>query len=202
MFFSDPRNSRKFSTSKIQVIIILYGISESLAVINDEYQARECLNITDESINPPSPVILEATVEDDFICENKPLLYSFSCTLYGNNLIWYFNNEAVAGFLPQDTVGDAFRVYVYESGPDKLYNITAILTQVSTASESRYNAPFCVSVLTVQPFNESQIKILPFTVACQTHCEGCNGTNICQTKHYEVAGMYHVYRLHNNNYYY
>ena len=144
----------------------------------------------DESINPPSPVILEATVEDDFICKDKPLLYSFSCTLYGYDLIWYFDDEIVTSFHPNDTVGDRFRIYEYpQSAPDNLlYNITAVLTQVSTETVSRYNAPFCVSVLTIQPFNESQIEVLPFTVSCQTHCEDANNTAICQTKHYEVAG--------------
>lgn len=85
-----------------------------------------------------------------------------------------------------------FRRYQYpQSAPNKLYNITAVLTQVSNATVSRYNAPFCVSVLTVQPANESQIQILPFTVSCQTHCEDANSTAACQTKRYEfeVAGI-------------
>ena len=148
--------------------------------------------MTDLTINPPSPVILEATVEDDFICKDKPVLYSFSCTLYGYDLIWYFDNEAVTAFLPEDSMaGDIFRVYQYpQSAP--LYNITAVLSQVSEATVSRYNAPFCVSVLTVQPFNESEIQVLPFTVSCQTHCEDENRTAICRTRHYDVAGMLNI----------
>ena len=81
-----------------------------------------------------------------------------------------------------------FRIFQYPlSAP--YYNITAVLTQVSNATISRYNAPFCVSVLTVQPYNESEIQILPFTVSCQTHCQDANQTAIRQTKHYDVAGM-------------
>ena len=125
-------------------------------------------------------------MEGDFICKDKPLLYSFSCTLYGYDLVWYFDDEIVTAFLPNDM--DRFRVFQYpRSAPT--YNITAVLTQVSNATVSRYNAPFCVSVLTVQPFNESEIQILPFTVSCQTHCQDDNGTAVCQTKHYDVAGM-------------
>jgi hypothetical protein len=145
--------------------------------------------VTDTAINPPSPVVLEATVESNFICKDKPLLYSFSCTLYGYDLVWYFDDEIVTAFLPNDTFGNSLiRVFQYPpSAP--VYNITAALTQVSTATVSRYHVPFCVSVLTVQPFNESDIQVLPFTVSCQTHCEGATNTAICQTKHYDVAGM-------------
>jgi hypothetical protein len=148
--------------------------------------------VTDTTINPPSPIILEATVEDDFICMDKPPLYSFSCTLYGYDLIWYFDNVTVSSFLPGDTrCQNKFKVFQYPpSAP--LYNITAVLTQVSNATVSRYNAPFCVSVLTVQPFNESEIQVLPFTVSCQTHCEDAANTSICQTKHYDVAGISNV----------
>ena len=154
---------------------------------NDDSQARECLNVTDTVINPPSPIILESTVEGDFVCEDRPPLYSFSCTLYGYDLIWYLDDEIVTSFLPDDLVGNKFRVYQYPpSAP--YYNITAVLTQVSIAAISGYNAPFCVSVLIVQPFNESDIQVLPFTVSCQTHCEDDNRTAICQTKHYDVAG--------------
>ena len=162
------------------------------AVINDEHQARECLNIMNKTINPPSPVILEATIEDKFICETKPLLYSFSCTLYGYDLIWYFNNETVTVFHPNDMTGDKVSKSYPESAP--VYNITAVLTQISTETVSRYNAPFCVSILTVQPFNENRIEVMPFTVSCQTHCENgnttLNSTSVCQTEHYEVAGIY------------
>ena len=127
-------------------------------------------------------------MEGDFICKDKPLLYSFSCTLYGLSLIWYFDDETLTSFHPNESEVERFRVFQYPpSAP--IYNITAVLTQVSTATVSRYNAPFCVSVLTVQPFNESDIQVLPFTVSCQTHCQDDNETDICQTKHYDVAGM-------------
>jgi hypothetical protein len=145
--------------------------------------------VTDTTINPPSPIILETTVEDDFICKDKPVFYSFSCTLYGFSLVWYFDNETLTSFHPNDK--DHIRVFQYPpSAP--IYNITTVLTQVSNATVSRYNAPFCVSVLTVHAFNESEIQVLPFTVSCQTHCEDATNTAICQTKHYGVAGMSNV----------
>ena len=148
--------------------------------------------MTDTNINPPSPVILETTAEGDFICKDKPLLYSFSCTLYGFNLIWYFDNEILTAFQANDM--DHLRTFQYPSSAP-IYNITVVLTQVSTATVSRFNAPFCVSVLTVQPFNENEIQVLPFAVSCQTHCEDANNTAVCQTKHYNVAGMYYKFKL-------
>ena len=148
-----------------------------------ELQARECLNVTDTTIDPPSPVILEASVEGDFICKDKPPHYFFSCTLYGKDLIWYFNNELVplTSFHITHNMS-RFRIFQYPP----YYSITVVLTQVSNATISRYNARFFVSMLTVQPYNESDIQVLPFTVSCQTHCP--DDSAICQTKHYDVAG--------------
>ena len=171
-------------------ITTCFQIESYCAEINesDESEARQCLNVTDTTINPPSPVILEATAEGDFICKDKPLFYSFSCTLYGYDLIWYFN-ELLTSYLPNDNDTDCIRVFPYPlSAP--YYTITVVLTQFSNATISRYNAPFCVSVLTVQPYNESEIQVLPFTVSCQTHCQDADETDICQTKHYDVAGMW------------
>ena len=154
-----------------------------------ELQARECLNVTDTTIDPPSPVILDASVEGDFICKDKPLHYFFSCTLYGNDLIWYFNNELVPLTSFHNIITpnmSRFSPRIFQYPP--YYSITAVLTQVSNATISRYNAPFFVSMLTVQPYNESEIQVSPFTVSCQTHCQDDNETAICQTKHYDVAG--------------
>ena len=144
--------------------------------------------MTDTIIDPPFPVILEATAEGDFICKDKPLFYSFSCTVYGKDLIWHFDDVIVKSFLPNDTVGAKFRVFQYPSSAP-YYSITAVLTQFSNATISRYNVPFRVSVLTVQPYNESEIQVLPFTISCQTHCQDADKTDVCQTKHYDVAGM-------------
>jgi hypothetical protein len=163
------------------------------AVINNESQARECLNVTDTTIKPPYPIILGAIMEDNFICKDKPLLYSFSCTLYGYDLIWHFGNETLTTFQSGDE--DHLRIFSYPpSAP--IYNISTVLTQVSTETVNKYNAPVCVSVLIVQPFNESEVQFSPFTVSCQTHCEDANRTAICQTKHYEVAGMLNKNLIH------
>ena len=70
-----------------------------------------------------------------------------------------------------------------------MYNLTAVLTQVTQVpSLSRFNLPFCISVLVVQPFNESQTDVDPYNVTCRTFCTGNNRT-VCQTKQYKVAGM-------------
>ena len=92
----------------------------------------------------------------------------------------------MTAFLPDDPIGDKVSKSYPESSP--VYNVTAVLTQVSLPGFSRFNLPFCVSILVVQPFNETQATVLPYTVSCQTHCQDHNDTQVCQTKHYEVAG--------------
>lgn len=157
----------------------------SCADINDEDLARQCLNLTNTNIN--SPIVLESTIKGDFICQKHTPLYTFSCTLYSGDLIWYFNNETVTAFLPGDQIGDTVRISYPESAP--LYNITAVLTQVETISI--YNISFCVSILTVQPYNETdtELEVIPFTVSCQTFCKDDNRSAACQTRRYKVAGM-------------
>ena len=141
------------------------------------------MNLTNSDIK--SPIVLESTIKGDFICQNQTPLYAFSCTLYSGDLIWYFNNETVTAFLPGDVVGETVRISYPESAP--LYNITAVLTQVETISI--YNTLFCVSILTVQPFNEAESEVIPFTVSCQTFCRDDDRTAACQTRQYKVAGM-------------
>lgn len=158
-------------------------------VITSDYQAEECLNLQNSAIKAPPPVLLESTIaREDFICKDKPTLYAFSCTLYGDDLIWHFNREIVTVFLPHDSVGRTVSISYPELEP--VYNVTAMLTLVSNETFSRYNVPFCVSILTVQSFNESQtdVPVVPFNVSCRTHCEDEQHTEVCQVKAYQVAG--------------
>lgn len=156
-------------------------------MLNDQLEAKECLNLTDSNITAPSPVVVESTIPGNFVCQDQEPLYTFSCTLYGYDLIWFFDDVLVTAFLPQDPVGH-FRNISYPAVAP-VYNITVMLTQVSLETVSRYNAPFCVSILIVQPFNENNIEVVPFTVSCQTHCEDENRTEVCQARNYKVAGM-------------
>ena len=158
------------------------------SVIDNDNEAKECLNLTNIDTEVPLPVILNQSqiiIEDnDFICDNKPPFYTFSCTLYGDDLIWYFNNERVGGFLPDDPVGHHFIGSFPSSAP--VYNVTAVLIRIVPVSE--YNVPFCVSVLIVQPYSKSQLQVMPFNVSCQGHCADDNHTEVCQAKSYKVAG--------------
>ena len=53
---------------------------------------------------------------------------------------------------------------------------------------SRYNVPYCVSMIIVQPhFNQSQSEVIPFNVSCQTHSADENRIEICQVKSYKVV---------------
>ena len=139
----------------------------------------------------PLPVILNQSLiitdDSNFICNNKPPFYTFSCTLYGDDLIWHFNDENVGGFLPGDPVGRSILRSFPTSAP--VYNVTAVLTKIVPVSE--YNVPFCVSVLIVQPYSEitSQVQVTPFRISCQGHCANVNRTEVCQVKSYKVAGI-------------
>ena len=167
--------------------ILCFTIDNALflhAVIIDKFQTMECLNKS--NIDITSPIVLESTVEgNEFICPNKPPLYTFRCTLFNDDLIWLFNNTRVTAFLNDDQVGRIFSIHYPDSDP--IYNITAVLTQVKTVS--RYNTTYCVSVMTVEAYDERVVDIRPFTVSCQTFCKDENTTLACQTRHYSVAGM-------------
>ena len=154
-------------------------------VIDDVHQARECFNLS-IGVDVPLPVVLESTLESGFICENKKPLYTFSCSVYAPDLIWYLNDEIVTAFLPFDRVGNTFSVSYPASAPS--YTITAILTQQASVYFGGNNLPLTTSTLIVQQFNESQITVIPFTVSCHAHCVDENRTEICQRKHFNVAG--------------
>lgn len=155
--------------------------------IDDELQARKCLNLNNSNITAPSPVVLESSIPENFVCQDQEPLYVFSCTLYGNDVVWFFEDVLVTAFLPADPVGYSRSISYPESAP--VYNITVILTQVSLEAISRYNAPVHVSILIVQTFSENNIEVVPFAVSCQTHCQDENRTEVCQNRNYKVAGM-------------
>ena len=161
------------------------------AVLTDDYQAEsdECLGLPIDD-KAPSPVVLESTItNDNFICKDRPTLYTFSCTVYGSDLIWHFNRERVGGFQSFDGIGARFSKSYPQAAP--VYNVTAILVLVSNGTFSRYDVPFCVSILTIQSFSESQTDapVIPFNVSCHTFCNNENRTEVCRVKGYQVAGI-------------
>lgn len=176
--------------------VITLFVSCIRSVIDDEQQARKCLNLqTNETdlLTPavPLPVVLKSTIENGFICKNKISLYSFSCSVYTSDLVWYFNNEIVTAFLPFDNVGALFRRSYPAMAP--IYTITTILIERAPMSFEGYMLQLVTSILTVQPLNENpQAEPIPFTISCQAHCEDKNFTEICQSKLVKIAGLYIV----------
>ena len=157
-------------------------------VINDEPLARECLNWTSISM-APLPVVLETTITDGkFICADQTPVYTFYCTVNGNNLTWYINDGTVTTFTPRDRVGRTVSVtYPRNSQSDPLYNVTYTLTHISMIPGTaifKY-----VSYVNILPFNDSKIEVVPFNVSCKTRCSDDNRTDVCQSRQYEVAGM-------------
>ena len=159
------------------------------AVLTDDYQANECLGLLIDD-KAPSPVVLESTItNDNFVCKDRPTLYTFSCTVYGSELIWHFNRERIGGFQSFDGIGAIFSKPYPQAAP--VYNVTIMLTLVSSETFSRYDVPFCVSILTIQSFNESQTDapVIPFNVSCHTFCNNENRTEVCRVNDYQVAGI-------------
>ena len=167
-------------------------------VIEDEYQAVECLNLsaiyTDGGRGTvPLPIVLDSTIERGFICENVKALYAFSCSIYTYDLIWHINDQILAVLFPSDSIGTVFSRSFPVSAP--AYNLTVILSQRSSMFIGEYSLPLTTSILIVQPFNESENEAIPFTVTCQSHCRDKNSTTVCQRKHFNVAGTKNACRI-------
>lgn len=96
----------------------------------------------------------------------------------------------MTAFLPFDTVGTIFRSSYPALAP--VYTLTTILTEQISMSFEGYQLPLATSILTVQPFNESQNKAISFTVSCQAHCEDENYTEVCQSRRVNIAGWYYI----------
>lgn len=169
------------------------------AAFNDNFQPRDCFNLGNNStLDLPVPVNLKSSIKgNDFICQDQTPLYTLHCTVYGRDLLWKFNSETVTVFLPDDRVGRfTSNTFLDNKSEIEVYNVTAVLTHASKIVNEDNNAiPVCVSILTVQPFSISQslFQVIPFTVTCLTHCQDDNQTEVCQSKHYEVAGMLHLF---------
>ena len=87
------------------------------AVLTDNYPADECLGLPIDD-KAPSPVVLESTItNDNFVCKDRPTLYTFSCTVYGSDLIWHFNRERVGGFQSFDGIGAIFSKSYPQAAP-------------------------------------------------------------------------------------
>ena len=152
---------------------------------------RQCLASTSIDVAPP-PVVLEPsapTGKSEFICRDRAPVFAFSCKTYGEELIWKFNENIVTSFHVNDTVGMVSIVRVFSSAESAVYNVSAQLTKVVDSDTNIINSTYCVSVLTVRPFNDSQFKVAPFNVTCQTHCQNGTQTQVCKTNRYKTAGM-------------
>ena len=138
----------------------------------------------------PLPINLTSQIDGDFICNATKPYYAFFCTLYGTDLIWYLNDKRINSFQSGDPIGRLFQTSYPELPEKPLYNITTVLTQLDNTPVNYFNAPLCISTLTVQPFgNDNDFSIIPFSVSCRTHCIDMDRTEICQTENYNIAGI-------------
>ena len=158
----------------------------------DEPRARKCFNLSDSDVTTvPLPIELTSNIRGDFICnDTKPYVHTFSCTHYGKDLLWYFNGISVTSFHGSDEAGRFHRITYPRPPAEPLFNVTAVLIQVDNSTVRDYNVPFCVSSLTVHPYNVNNLNMIPFNVSCRTYCSDINITEVCQVKEYEIAGVY------------
>ena len=163
------------------------------AVVTNESQARECFNLLHSNVTTvPLPVTLTSTVMGDFICnDSNPYLHRFFCTLYGTDLLWYFNDKIMTSFRDGDPVGHLHQKTYPEPPEEPMFNVTAVLIQVNNSSWSEYNVPFSSSFLTVLPYNLYNVSVSPFNISCNTFCSNDNMTEVCQEKELNIAGVFH-----------
>ena len=164
------------------------------AVIKDEVEARKCFNLTNDDIAAPLPINFADTIPGpgNYICnDTKPYFYAFFCNLYSTDLIWYYNGRVVSTFHASDAVGTTYKRTFPEPPEKPVHNITTTLTELNVTASEKFNisASFCSSTLTIQPFDDDDFEVIPFNVFCLTHCSDENYTAICQSQHYEVAGV-------------
>ena len=149
------------------------------------------MNLTNDDIAAPLPINFTRTIPGNFICnDTKPYFYAFFCNLYSTDLIWYYNGRVMSSFQLNDTVGTTYKKTFPEPPEKPVHNVTTVLTELNMTAGEEYNisVPFCISYLTIQPFDDNDFEVIPFNVSCQTHCSDENNTAICQSQHYEVAG--------------
>ena len=163
------------------------------AVISEEDQARTCLNLRDSNVTTaPLPINMTANLPSNFLCnEDEPYVYTFICTHYGRELLWYFNGISVTSFQDGDAPGRIHQITYPESSESKpLLNITAVLIQIDESTTDTYNVPFCVSSLTLHPYDGNNLTVIPFSVSCHTFCADENHTEVCQKEEYNTAGIF------------
>ena len=161
------------------------------AVVTDEDQARKCFNLTDSDVTAvPLPVELTSTITGSFICDDaKPFIQRFSCTHFGRAVVWHFNGSSVATFHSGDKRGRSIQK-TYPRPPAKpVFNVTAVLVLDDNSTVSDYNVPFCVTYLTVQPYDVNNVSVIPFNVSCNTFCADDTVTEVCQVREYNIAGV-------------
>ena len=165
------------------------------AVVMVEHQAKECFNLSTSNVTTvPLPIELTSNIRGNFTCnKGKPYVYTFSCTHYGKDLLWYFNEKLVMTFHPGDPVGHYGEITYPEQPAEPLVNVLAVLTQVDNSTVNKYNVSYCASSLIVHPHDVNNVNTIPFNISCHTYCADINTTEVCQVKKYNIAG------IHNNN---
>ena len=162
----------------------------------------DCLNIGDsEFYDLPPPVKLYSNDDDvNYLCPRDPTrYYSFTCEIYGRDLIWKFNGEPVKSFLSNAPNRTGMLENTEGSNPaPNAYHISATL--ISIVEDTIYGVPKCNSTLVVRPVTTDHTMLIPFNITCQTYCErditleDSSGQRhldhiVCQSQEYHLIGM-------------
>lgn len=186
----------------------LIDIAGGAIDFTNDMMIRECLNIEGTEFPTPKPVNLYSTDPKNRFClslDSEDQYASFTCDLYGKELIWMINDETVAVYTARDIamLEDIQKISVEidsTSNPlSEYYTAYKMFIDIVPANESVYRIPKCNSTLVIRPVNQSYF--IPFSVTCQTFCDDTFGgidtdKSVCQTQEYVVIGKYYNYYRH------
>ena len=197
---SIPANISGYTVCYLLSVIILYLFKYTEIINQNKSLHATCLNITvseGADLSVPPPIILYSNDDNvNYLCPNDPTrYYSFTCELYGNDLIWKFNGKSIKSYLAnaQKQIGE-LQTVGKNSAPDT-YNISTVLLSI----EDTIYGVKCNSSLVVRPITTDREKLIPFSVTCQTYCKQnitltdstgqCDFNAVCHRREYYLIGM-------------
>lgn len=145
---------------------------------------EQCFDISGDDL--PPPVRLYSNDDNiSYVCNSRNNLdyyFSFTCDIYGESLMWLFNNMNVKTYLNSDL----YDINVRTPITNNEYQLHSTLLNV--INDSLPGIPMLNSTLTVRPSRLSGLT--PFVVTCQTYCRNRTfDSPICHHQHYQVLGM-------------
>ena len=191
------RNTFTINIGLILLLLTIYKHRDTEITDRNDPLIEKCFNISKDQLDPgeilPLPVRLYSNDDNvSYVCgsrKNLDYYFSFTCDIYGESLIWFFDGMVVKSYqnYESDEIDRREEVPIH---PDQdRYQLHSVL--LSVVNDSFRGNPMCNGTLTVRPY--SLTGLTPFTVTCQTYCPNLSfsATNaICHHQQYQVLGKF------------